>query len=88
MIMKKAEVARVISELVDIIALEKPVDFESIDYASIRDLSVLSAMEQIDSVMTNAELADTDKYTSLTAILAYMMVENTTLWVETLRQKR
>ena len=86
--MKKAEVARVISELVDIIALEKPVDFESIDYASIRDLSVLSAMEQIDSVMTNAELADTDKYTSLTAILAYMMVENTTLWVETLRQKR
>lgn len=71
-----------VNELVDVIALEKPVDFEAINYEVVRSLSVTSAIEQYTSIMNNPELDEASRQTSLIAIIAYLLTENTVLWIE------
>ncbi len=77
-----------IKELVDEIALEKPLDFESLNYEGMRDLAIQGALEQWIDIQNNENLNDEAKELSVLAILSYLIMENSQLWVEQLRNKR
>jgi hypothetical protein len=76
-----------ISELVDEIALEKPIDFESFNYDSVKQVAILGAIEQYQNIINSENLSDCDKETSLLAIFSYLVMENTMLWIEVKRAK-
>ncbi len=78
---------QVISELVDEIAFEKPLDFESFNYESVKQVAILGAIEQYKNIMDSDVLDDCDKETSMVAILSYLVMENTHLWIEVKRAK-
>jgi hypothetical protein len=77
-----------IKELVDEIALEKPLDFESVNYLGMRDLAIQGALEQYIDIKNNESLNEEAKELSLLAILSYLIMENSQLWVEHLRNKK
>jgi len=76
-----------ISQLVDDIALEKPLDWESFNYDSVKEVAILGAIEQVHDIYNSSSLSDDDKETSIAAIIAYLMMENTQLWIEQMKSK-
>lgn len=77
-----------ISELVDEIALEKPLDWESYNYEATKQVAILGAIEQYYNIINNTKLNDSEKETSLVSVLSYLVLENTQLWVEISRLKQ
>lgn len=70
-----------ISELVDEIALEKPLDFESFNYDSVKEISILGAIETYTNIINNSEMSQEDAELSMIATMAYLILENTILWI-------
>lgn len=77
----------VISELVDEIALEKPLDWEHFNYEGMRDVAIQGVLEQYFDLIHNVRLNDQLKELSLLAILSYLVMENTQLWLEITKLK-
>ena len=77
-----------ISELVDEIALEKPLDWESFNYDSVNQVAIDGAVETYLNIINNPELNEEEQGMSFLAIVAYLMMENTQLYVEHLRSKQ
>ena len=77
-----------ISELVDEIALEKPLDWESFNYDSVKQVAIDGAVETYLNIINNPELNEEEQGMSFLAIVAYLMMENTQLYVEHLRSKQ
>ena len=74
-----------IAELVDIIALEKLIDWESVNYEATRDLSIASMLEHYNDLKTRTpDILDE----SIISMLAYLTMENTMLWIEIQRMKQ
>lgn len=70
-----------IRELVDIIALEKPIDWESINYDGCRDLAISGAVNEYLDVMENEQLGEDMKHLSLISIMSYLILENMAQWI-------
>jgi hypothetical protein len=77
----------VISELIDEIALEKPLDWESFNYDSVKQVAILGAIEHYQNIINNQDLNQQEKETALVSILAYLVMENSQLWIEITRLK-
>jgi hypothetical protein len=80
-------IVEAISELIDDIALEKPLDWEVINYDSAKQVAILGAIEQYQEIINSPKLNDQEKETSLVSVLAYLVLENTQLWCEISRMK-
>ena len=72
---------QVISDLIDIIAEEAPVDWESLNYEGVKEISIMNALEQVRNLRNNPLLSDEEKEQTLVSILAYLLMENTILHV-------
>ena len=72
-----------ISELVDEIALEKPLDWESFNYDAVKEVAVVEAVEKYYQLQNESE----DPKLGIMSIMAYLMMENTQLWIELRRIK-
>ncbi len=72
----------VIAELIDEIALEKPLDWESYNYKGMRDVAIQGVLEQYFDLIHNPGHNDTFKELSLLAVMSYLVMENTQLWIE------
>ena len=80
-------IIQAISGLIDDIAFEKPLDWESINYDSAKQVAIMGAIEEYQNIINNSKLNDEEKETSLVAVLAYLVLENTQLWIEISRLK-
>ena len=72
---------QVISDLIDIIAEEAPVDWESLNYEGVKEISIMNALEQVRNLRNNPLLSEEEKEQTLVSILAYLLMENTILHV-------
>lgn len=72
---------QVISDLIDIIAEEAPVDWESLNYEGVKEISIMNALEQVRNLHNNPLLSEEEKEQTLVSILAYLLMENTILHV-------
>lgn len=79
-------IVEAISGLIDEIALEKPLDWESFNYEATKQVAIMGAIEQYHNI-NNSTLSDEEKRTSLLAVLAYLVMENTQLWIEMYKMK-
>ena len=70
-----------ISELVDEIALEKPLDWEAFS-PSLKEIAINESVEHLLSIINNPEMSEREKGLSIAAIFSYLTLENTILWVE------
>jgi hypothetical protein len=70
-----------ISELVDEIALEKPLDFESFNYDSVKEVAIMGALDVYNETINNSEMGQDDAELSMVATMAYLILENTILWI-------
>jgi hypothetical protein len=77
-----------ISELVDVIADEKPLDWENINYDSVKSIAILNMMEKYHETMNDPQLSESGKEHTLVAVLSYLLLENTQLWIEREESKR
>lgn len=80
--MIRAENIQYISEVVDEIALEKPVDWESFNYESVKELAVVEALEHYNEIINNPEMSSEEKHMTIVSIMAYLMMENAQLWIK------
>lgn len=78
----------IIAELVDEIALEKPLDWESFNYEGMRDVAIQNTIEQYFSLIHNVRLNEGMQELSLLAILSYLVMENTQLWLEITKSRK
>jgi hypothetical protein len=68
-----------LSDLIDEIALEKPLDWESCNYEELKNLSISNAIEMVAGFGIKFEGMPS---ISLLATIAYMLMENTQLWID------
>jgi hypothetical protein len=76
-----------ISELIDEVAMDKALDWESYNYEASKQVAILGAIEQYQNIMLNTQLSDQEKETSLVSVLAYLVLENTFLWMDMYKMK-
>ena len=69
-----------ISTLVDEIILEKPIDYESVNFEAAKQMAILGGIEQYQNIM-ESNMSAGDKKLSLIAVLSYLTLENTVLWI-------
>ena len=70
-----------ISELVDESVGDKPIDFEGYNYENLKRLSILGAVQSYMDVQ-ELEVDDISKQLSVISVLAYLIMENTVLWMD------
>lgn len=71
-----------LSELVDETALDKPLNWEGLDYEAMKNVAITHTLELFKGVPVNQETIQ------LMAMMAYLFIENTQLWVENMSHKR
>lgn len=76
-----------LADLIDDIALESPVDFESLNYEGMRDLAIQGALEQYYDLKNSQTLNEEHKELSIISIIAYLTMENTALHIQRLKSK-
>ena len=74
-----------ISSLVDDIALDALVDFESVDFESTKELAIAGSIEHLQGILSNGELTPEEKGASIAAIFSYLTLENTILHLDRLK---
>ena len=72
----------VISDLVDLIILESPVQFEGYNYESVKEIAVMNSIEQVRGIINNIELYEEEREQSLVSLVAYLLMENTMMHVQ------
>lgn len=82
-----ADHLKFISELVDEIALEKPLDWEAFNYETVKETAIHGAVEQYLDVINNQDLGEEEAGISYLAIVAYLMMENMMLHIENQRYR-
>jgi hypothetical protein len=70
-----------LSTLVDDIALEKPLDWESFNYESVKEVAIQGAIDSYIDIINNTALNESEKSLSILSILSYLIMENTMLWI-------
>jgi hypothetical protein len=60
--------------------LDKPIDWEEMNYESLRNLAVLSAIETYETVM-NMQESESDQAVTLMSIIGYLQMENAAQWI-------
>ena len=75
-----AELCEALAEIIDEMGLDKPIDWESLNYDSMRNLAVLGAIETYENVMS-MEGSDTNKALTLMSIIGYLQMENAAQWI-------
>jgi hypothetical protein len=75
-------------ELLDEMALPKPIDWESINYEPIRNLSILNALDTYNKISSNDVMGNSEKIMSLLGIIAYLQMENAAQWIMIERYKQ
>lgn len=76
-----AQYLDIVSDLVDDIALDKALDWESYNYENVKKLSVLGAAQSYIDI-EELDVDETSKKLSLMSVIAYLMMENTILWID------
>lgn len=71
-----------LSDLVDETALDKPLDWESLNYESLKQVAILHAIELFQG------MPHTQETLQLMATMAYLLIENTQLWTENMLLRR
>ena len=71
-----------LSDLVDETALDKPLDWEGLNYDAMKIVAISHTIELFEGVPHTRESLQ------LMATMAYLFIENTQLWVENLALKR
>ena len=77
---------RQVSELVDLISLEKPIDFEAYNFDSAKETAIIGAYGQYKDIINNVDLNEDEKEQSLVSVLSYLILENTILHLEIMRK--
>lgn len=75
-----------ISELIDEISIEKPLDWESYNYEATKEIALVNAYEKYHEIMSCQD--EDHREMSMVSILAYLMLENSTQWIELMRLKK
>ena len=75
-----AELCEALAGIIDEMGLDKPIDWESLNYDSMRNLAVLGAIETYENVMS-MEGSDTNKALTLMSIIGYLQMENAAQWI-------
>ncbi len=71
-----------LSELVDETALDKPLDWEGLDYEAMKIVAITHTIELFKDMPHKPETV------LLMATMAYLFIENTQLWTENMLLKR
>lgn len=71
-----------LSDLVDETALDKPLDWESLNYEGLKRVAILHAIELF------RDMPHTQETLQLMATTAYLLIENTQLWAENMLLRR
>jgi hypothetical protein len=75
-----------ISELIDEISLEKPIDWESYNYEATKEVALVNAYEKYHEIMSYQD--EEHREMSMVSILGYLMLENSVQWIELMRLKQ
>lgn len=75
-----AELCEALAEIIDEMGVDKPVDWESLNYDTMRNLAVLGAIETYESVMSMSG-SETNKALTLMSIIGYLQMENAAQWI-------
>jgi hypothetical protein len=78
----------IISSILDEIALEKPLDWESYNYEGMRDVAIQSTLEQYFSLIHNVKMNGELQEIALLSVMSYLVLENTQLWLEITKMKK
>ena len=78
---------RVVADLVDEVALDKPVDWESFKYEHVRDLAVIHSADTYKNIMMS-DINDEEKVVTILSTMAYLMTENAVQWLMLERSRR
>lgn len=70
-----------LSEIVDETALDKPLDWEGLNYEAMKEIAISHVIELFEG------MPHTQESILLMATMAYLFVENTQLWTENMRLK-
>lgn len=68
-----------VSELVDEVALDKPLDFEKYNWEAQKKLAILETCETYFGAM-DADLGVDGYHATIVAIMSYLLIENMILW--------
>ena len=75
-----------ISELIDEISIDKPLDWEAYNYEATKEVAIVNAYEKYREIMEHKD--PINREISLVSILAYLMLENSAQWIELMRLKK
>ena len=77
-----ANLVELLSDLVDETALDKPLDWEGLNYDAMKMVAITHTIELFKGMPRSKECIQ------LMAMMAYLFIENTQLWTENMRNKR
>jgi hypothetical protein len=75
-----------ISTLIDDMALDKPIDWESYNYEKTKDLAITQAYVKYQELIENKDPVAMEL--GIVSMLAYLMLENAAQWIELMRLKK
>ena len=75
-----------ISDLIDELSLDKPIDWESYNYEATKQIALLNAYEKYLELKNNPD--QDHQEIGIVSIMAYLMLENASQWVEIMRLKQ
>lgn len=78
----KINLVELLSELVDETALDKPLNWEGLNYDAMKIVAITHTIELFK------DMPHTMETIQLMAMMAYLLIENTQLWTENMQYKR
>lgn len=82
-----AEHLKQINEIVDEIALEKSLDWESFNYETVKETAIQGTLELFLEAINNTDLTEDEKGVMFLSTVAYTIMENTMLNIENQRYR-
>lgn len=82
------QIQEALEQIVDEMALPKPIDWESINYETMKKISVINTLDTYDKVCKNPHMSDSDRIMSILGIISYLQLENAAQWIMLERQRQ
>ena len=75
------EIVPQIEEYIDTLLLEAPIDYAGINVDAAKYIAIYNAIESHDAILADNSLSDHEKSVAIKSTLAYLLLENTLLWI-------
>lgn len=70
-----------IEEYIDTLLLEAPIEYEGINVDAAKYIAIYNAIESHDAILADTGLSEHERNIAVKSTLAYLLLENTLLWI-------